>query len=180
MSRPWRSKLAALVVLFFLGTFAGQAQHLLDALRGRIDRGASVINQVRDTVTTIDRAVTDTADQLRAQVADLQAKLAAGTATPAQIDQLQALVARLRGMPGPPGSQGPTGATGAAGPPGPVGTGTPPLAGTGGTTTTTRPTPTSTTSRPGPPTTTTTTRTPTTTTTTRCAVGLGQLLKIGC
>lgn len=177
MIRPWRAKLAALVLLFFLGTFAGQIQHLLDSLRGRVDRGARVVEDFRATVTTIAQAVDGTTAQLRAQIADLQAKLASGTATPAQVSQLQGLVERLRAAGGQTGAPGPPGPTGAPGPPGPPSTTAP--GSSPSTTTATTATTTTTTTRPAP-TTSTTGRRPSTTTTTRCTVGLGQLLKVGC
>lgn len=173
--RPWRAKIAALVVLFFLGTFAGQIHHLLDSLRGKVDRGAKITNEIRETVTTIDRAVGETAAVLQAQIADLQAKLAGGTATPDQIESLRGLLARLKAIPGPSGSPGPPGPSGSAGPPGPpaaaAGPSTTTTTAPGGTTTTTRPAPTTTSTRPSPS---------NTTTTTHCAVGIGGILRLGC
>lgn len=174
--KPWRAKIAALIILFVLGTFAGQIQRLLDSVRGKIDRGAQITDDIRATVTTIGQAVDDsvagTRAALEAQVADLQAKLASGTATPAQVTQLQGLVERLRTAAGRPGAPGPSGPPGTPGPPGPPPaasstTSTTVVPGPGGTTTTTRPA------------TTTTTRS-STTTTTRCVAGVGRLLKVGC
>lgn len=160
---PTRSKIAAVVVLFFLGTFAGQIQHLLDSVRGKVEHGTQITNELRSTVTTIGQLVDAGTDQLRAQVAELQAKLAAGTATPAQVAELQTLVAKLKAVPGPAGTPGPQGPTGAAGPPGPAAA----APATTTTTGTTGPGGTSTTTRPGTTTTTTTTKPSTTTTTTR-------------
>ncbi len=165
---PFRSKLAALIVLFFLGTFAGQLRNVLETVRGRVEDGARITEQVRDGVGQANDAASNTVDvvaDLTNQVADLQARLSAGTATPDQVESLRALVVRLQAARGTPGPAGPTG------PPGPAGTSPP----------TTAPTATSTTGA-----TTTTTRAPTattrppTTTTTRCTVGLGRLLKVGC
>lgn len=169
---PWRSKVAAVVILFVLGTFAGQIQHLLDSVRGKVEDGARITGELRNTVTTIDRA----SDALRAQVADLQAKLAAGTATPDQVSRLEGLVSSLKGVAGPSGTPGAQGRTGEVGPPGravadPPATTTTSTTGPGGSTSTTRPAPASTT---------TTTRPAPTTTTTRCTVGVGRLVKIGC
>lgn len=175
MTRPWRAKLAALVLLFFLGTFAGQIQHLLDSLRGRVERGTQITNDLRATVTTLGQAVDLTSEALRGQVADLQSKLAAGTASPAQVTQLRGLVERLSATPARPGPSGPAGPAGAPGPPGP-----PPAASSTSTSTATSPGGTSSTTRPPPGASTTTTRPPPTTTTTRCAVGVGRLLKVGC
>lgn len=170
--RPWRAKAAALVVLFFLGTFAGQIHHLLDSVRGKVDRGAKITNEIRETVTTINRAVGETAAVLQAQIADLQAKLAAGTATPDQIESLRVLLVRLKAIPGPSGSPGPSGASGSVGPPGPAAAAaTSTTAAPGGTATTTRPAPTTTSTRSSPS---------STTTTTRCAVGIGGILRLGC
>lgn len=180
---PIRSKIAAIIVLFFLGTFAGQLQHLLDSVRGKVDAGTRVTEEVRGTVGQAKDAATNAVDvvaDLTNQIADLQAKLAGGTATPAQVTQLQGLVERLRtvaGRPGTPGPAGPTGATGPPGPPAATSPAQPPSSSTsttaGGTTSTTRPAGT-----------TTTTRRPTgsssTTTTTRCTAGVGRLVRIGC
>lgn len=175
MSSPLRSKVAALIVLFFLGTFAGQINHLIESVRGKVETGAKITNKLVETVTTINQAVAAPADELRAQIADLQAKLAAGTATPAQVADLQALVGRLKVVAGPPATPGPPGPAGQGGPPGQsagVGAGTTTTTTTpGGTTSTTRPTPTTSSTRPGPS---------STTTTTTCVVGFGRLLKIGC
>lgn len=180
--RTARAKLAALAVLFFLGTFAGQIQHLLDSVRGKVDRGAQITGEIRSTVSTLGDVVGDvqgdvygTAETLRAQIAELQAKLAGGTATPAQVTQLRGLVEQLRaGAKGPPG---PPGAAGATGPPGPAAAPTAGVTtsstGPGGTTSTTRPTPATTSS-------TTTTRPTGTTTTTRCLAGLRGLIRVGC
>lgn len=173
--RTLRSKLAALAVLFFLGTFAGQVQHLLDSVRGKVDRGAQLTGEIRSTVSTIGAAVDGALDgvdgataALRDQVAELQAKLAAGTATPGQVVELRSLVERLKSVAGPPGPQG---AAGSPGPPGPAAAPagvSPSSTGPGGTTTSSRP-------APAPTTTTTTTR-PTTTTTRRpCDPLLGLL-----
>lgn len=157
----WRSRVAALIVLFFLGTFAGQINHLLAGLRGRVDAGRKVTEQIQQTVTTI--AALDTSG-LEARIAELQSKLQAGTATPAQLADLKTLIARQKTVPGPAGPQG------APGPPGPaVATTTTTGTNPGGTTTSTQP----------EPATTTTTR-PAATTTTRCAVGVGKLVKVGC
>lgn len=160
MIGPTRSKIAAVLVLFFVGTFAGQLHHLLDTVRGKVETGTRITAELRETVTTINRAVADTTESLRVQVADLQAKLAAGTATPEQIESLAALVGRLKVVTGPAGSPGPVGPAGGVGPPGP------PAAAPPATTTTTPGGATSTTRAPPPSTTTTTTR-PSTTTTTR-------------
>lgn len=181
--RPLRAKIAVLLVLFFLGTFAGQIQHLLDSVRGKIDRGAAITGEIRSTVSTIGSVVDGVTgslggltDGLQRQVAELQAKLAAGTATPDQVSQLQGLVERLRLTAARPGSQGPPGASGPPGPPGATSSPGPPTATTsttagGGPSTT----------RPGPATTTTTTRPrSSSTTTTRCVAGVGRLVLIGC
>lgn len=184
--RTARAKLAALAVLFFLGTFAGQIRHVLDTIRGRVDAGAAVVEDFRSTVTTIDQvvngvtsSVSGLTDGLQRQIADLQAKLAAGTATPEQVSQLQGLVERLRltaARPGTPGAPGPQGSSGPPGPPGATSSPAPPTATTsttagGGPSTT----------RPGPGTTTTTTRPrSSSTTTTRCVAGVGRLVLIGC
>lgn len=174
--RPLRAKIAALAVLFFVGTFAGQVQRLLDSVRGKVDRGAEITGEIRSTVSTIGQAVDDveglvgqTAGALEAKVADLQAKLAAGTATPGQVVELRGLLERTQGRTGAPGPPGPRGA---AGPPGPPTTPPPSTSSTtaGGTSSTTR---------PAPPTST-TTRPPPTTTTTRCMAGVGRLVRIGC
>ena len=166
-----RAKIAAVVVLFFAGTFAGQIRHLLDTVGGKVDRGANIIGQVNETVRGVDRQ----SDDLRAQIADLQTRLASGTATPSQVDQLRALVARLKATAGPAGTPGPAGPQGSTGPPGP------PAVVAATSTTTTAPGGTTTTTRAIPATTTTTRAVPSsTTTTTRCTVGLGRLLKIGC
>lgn len=161
-----RAKLAALIVLFFLGTFAGQARHLLDSVRGKIERGTEITNQIRDTVTTISQAVDGTTKALQGQIADLQAKLAAGTATPAQVLQLQGLVERLKVVAGSPGTPGPPGPKGASGPPGQpavaASTTTTATTAPGGTTTSTRSASTTTSTRPSP----------SSTTTTRCTVGV--------
>lgn len=167
---PWRAKLAALLVLFFLGSFAGQLNRLVEGIRGRVEDGARITGELRSTVSTI-RSVDTSA--LQAQIADLQARLSAGTATPAQVESLRVLVARLRAAAGGSGATGPPGPPGASGPPGPPaatspGSGTTTSTTAGGTTTTTRPG-TTTTSRPTP-----------TTTTTRCVVGVGRLVKVGC
>lgn len=179
MIRPWRAKLAALVLLFFLGTFAGQIQHLLDSVRGKVEAGRRISDDIRATVTTIGQAVDETVAgtraALEAQVADLQAKLAAGTATPEQVSRLQGLLERVRATAGRPGPSGPAGPAGAPGPPGP-----PPATSSTSTSTATGPEGTTTSTRPPPGGSTTTTKPPSTTTTTRCAVGLGQLLKVGC
>lgn len=171
---PWRAKVAALIILFVLGTFAGQIRHLLDTVRGKVETGARITDELRTTVTTIGQAVDLTSEALRGQIADLQAKLAAGTASPAQVTQLRGLVERLSATPARSGPSGPPGPAGAPGPPGP-----PPATSSTSTSTATSPGGTTSTTRP-PPGTSTTTRPPPTTTTTRCAVGLGQLLKVGC
>lgn len=165
MRFPLRSKLAAVVILFFLGISAGQFSKVLETVRGNVERGARITDELRSTVTTLRQI--DTA-ALEAQIYDLQRILATGTATPAQVSELKGLVSRLKGV------QGPAGSTGKAGPPGPAGPAVAPSSSTttatsrpGGTTATTRP-PTATTTRPA------------TTTTTRCAVGVGRLLKVGC
>lgn len=168
---PWRSKVAAVVVLFFFGTFAGQIQHVLDTVRGKVETGTRITEEMRGTVGQVKDAATNAVDvvaDLTNQIADLQAKLAAGTATPDQVFQLRNLVERLRVA----GSQGPPGPPGQAGPPGPAVAATPSstTTSTGGTTTSSRPTPTTTSTRSSP----------STTSTTRCAVGVGKLLKVGC
>lgn len=178
MNKPLRAKLAALIILFVLGTFAGQIRHLLDSVRGTVDRGARITGEIRSTVSTIGQAVDETVAgtraALEAQIADLEAKLAAGTATPEQVTRLQTLVERVRAAPGPAGTPGPAGPPGAPGSPG-----APPAASsTTNTTATTGPEGSPTTTRP--PAATTTTRPAPTTTTTRCTIGLGQLLKVGC
>lgn len=155
----WRAKLAATIVLFFVGLFGGRLADLVHAVGGKVEEGRRVTDQIRATVTTIDLSTAG----LEAQIADLQARLAAGTATPAQIDDLKGLLARLKPSAGPPGPQGQTGATGATGPPGPA------VAAAPTTTTTTSPL----------PATTSTTRTAPTTTT-RCILGVGRLARIGC
>lgn len=167
MTFPARSKIAAVVLLFFLGTFAGQLRHLLDTVRGKVERGAQITTELRNT--TIDRAG-DTA-ALQAQIADLQTKLLAGTATPDQVESLRALVGRLKGVAGPSGSPGPPGPQGVSGPPGQPAAVVPTTATGPPATTTTRLAPTTTSTRPSPS---------SSTTTTRCAVGLGALLKVGC
>jgi hypothetical protein len=174
VNKPLRAKLAALVILFVLGTFAGQIRRVLDSVRGTVDRGARITGEIRSTVSTIGQAVDDSVASTRAaletQVADLQAKLASGTATPAQVTQLQGLVERLRVTAGRPGPPGPAGPSGAPGPPPPTtSSSTTTATGPGGTPSTTRPSPTTTTTKPPP-----------TTTTTRCTVGVGKLLKVGC
>lgn len=174
MKRPARAKAAAVIILFVLGIFAGQIRHVLDTVRGNVEKGVGITNELRSTVTTIGKLV-DTSG-LAAQVADLQAKLAAGTASPAQVDELRALVARLRGAPGAPGVPGPAGAPGPPGPaaaapaPAPATT-TTTARSTSTTTATTRPAATTTTTRPGPS---------STTTTTRCAISAGGLIRLGC
>jgi hypothetical protein len=167
--RTARAKLAALVVLFFLGTFAGQIQHLLDSVRGKVERGAEITGEIRSTVSTIGQVVDDaqgddnsTVDALRAQIGELQGKLSAGTATPSQVSQLQGLVERLRTVAGTKGPPGPPGAAGSPGPPGPAAAPT-----AGATTSSTGPGGTTSSTRPPTSTTTTTTR-PTTTTTRPC------------
>ena len=159
-----RSKLAAILVLFFVGLFAGRVADLLHAVSGTVERGTRLTGQLDRTVATIRQLDTGA---LEAQIAELRLKLTNGTATPAQVESLKALVARLRASTGPPGTPGP------AGPVGPPGT----SAGAPSTTTnTTAPGGTTTSSRPA---TTTTTR-PAPTTTTRCLVGLGRIAKVGC
>lgn len=170
--RPWRAKAAALVILFFLGLSAGQFGRILETVRGNVARGIEISDRIGSTVSTLRQV--DTA-ALEAQIADLQTKLAAGTATPAQVSQLQGLLERVRAVTGRAGTQGPAGPSGPPGPPGatspaqPDGTSTTSTT-AGGTTSTTRP----------PTATTTTTRPRNTTTTTRCVVGVGRLLKVGC
>ena len=166
---PWRSKIAAVVVLFFLGTFAGQARQVLDTVRGRVEDGARITGELRTTVSTLQ--VLDTA-ALEGQITELRARLAEGTATPAQVESLRALIGRLQAQTGGSGTQG------APGPPGPSGPPGPPAAEQSSATTSTTAGGTTTTSRP--PTTTTTRSRPSTTTTTRCVVGVGRLLKVGC
>lgn len=172
---PLRSKIAALIVLFFLGTFAGQINHLIETVRGKVETGTKITAELRETVTTINQAVAATADELRGQIADLQAKLAAGTATPAQVEALQGLVSQLKVVAGPSGAPGPPGPAGKGGPPG-----QPAAAGAGTTTTTTTPGGTTSSTQPAPTTSSTRPSPSSTTTTTTCAVGLGRLLKIGC
>lgn len=171
---PLRSKVAALIVLFFLGTFAGQINHLIETVRGKVETGTKITNKLVETVTTINQAVAATADELRAQIADLQAKLAAGTATPAQVEALQGLVSQLKVVAGP-GTPGPPGPAGKGGPPG-----QPAAAGAGTTTTTTTPGGTPTSTQPAPTTSSTRPSPSSTTTTTRCAVGVGRLVRLGC
>lgn len=161
----WRAKVAATIILFFVGLFGGRLADLVHAVGGKVEEGRRVTDQIRATVTTIDLSTAG----LEAQIADLQARLATGTATPAQVDNLRGLIARVRAAGGAQGGQGPPGPPGPSGPPGP------PMPETGGTTTSTAGG-TSTTTRPP----TATTRPPATTTTTRCAVGIGRLLKVGC
>lgn len=174
--RTLRAKLAALAVLFFLGTFAGQLNNLLDKVRGRVEAGTRITEEMRGTVGQAADAASNAVDvvaDLTNQIADLQGKLAAGTATPAQVSQLQGLVERLRVTAARPGTPGPPGPTGASGPPGTTATMVPSPPSTSTTTGVT----TSTTGRPA----TTTTTTPrSTTTTTRCVAGVGQLIRIGC
>lgn len=166
----WRAKVAATLVLFFVGLFGGRLADLMHAVSGKVDQGRQITDQLRNTVTTLRQIDTG---PLEAQIADLQARLAAGTATPAQVDSLRGLLARVRAVTGGSGGQGPPGPPGPSGPPGPPAT-TSPGSGTttsttaGGATPTTRPATTSTT-RPAP-----------TTTTTRCVAGVGRLLKVGC
>lgn len=166
----WRAKVAATIVLFFLGLFGGRLADLMHAVSGKVDQGRQITDQLRATVTTLEQVDTSF---LEAQIADLQDRLAAGTASPAQVESLRGLLARVRGAAGGSGGQGPPGPPGPSGPPGPPaatspgsGTTTPTTA--GGTTTTTRPATTTTTTRPPP------------TTTTRCVVGVGRLVKVGC
>lgn len=181
MSKPLRAKLAALVVLFFVGTFAGQIRGVMNTMLGRVDRGAQVVDEFKATVTTIGQTIDGvvgglrgTTDAVAGQVADLQAKLADGTATPAQVSQLQGLLEKVRAVAARPGASGPAGPSGPPGPPGatspapaqPDGTTTSTTA--GGTTSTTRPSATTTTTRPR------------NTTTTRCTAGVGRLVRIGC
>ena len=163
----WRAKLAATVILFFVGLYGGRLADLMNTVGGKVDQGRRVTDQIRATVTTIDLSTAG----LEAQIADLQARLAAGTATPAQVDALRGLLARERPATGGSGVTGPPGPPGPSGPPGPPaatspGSGTTTSTTAGGTTSTTRRS--TTTTRPAP------------TTTTRCAVGLGRLLKVGC
>lgn len=177
--RTMRAKLATLAVLFFVGTFAGQIRHVLDSVRGKVEAGRQISDEIRSTVTTLGEAVDgalevvgQTTGDLTNQVADLQAKLASGTATPAQVGELRGLLEQVKTAAGRPGAPGPAGPAGPPGPP--VSTSPGPAPSTtsttaGGTTSTTR-----------PPMSTTTTRPTSTTTTTRCTAGVGRLIRIGC
>lgn len=171
---PARSKIAALIVLFFLGTIAGQINHLLDTVRGRVEDGTRITAEVRNGVGDIRTAAETAAAEasaLRVELEQLRSQVASGTATPAQVERIESIVKELKTSSGSPGPPGPEGASGPPGPPAAAAAGTTTTtAAPGGTTTTTRPAPTTSSTRPSP----------SSTTTTRCAVGVGALLKVGC
>lgn len=167
---PGLRRAAVVLVLFLLGTFGGQLVAVLETLTGRVEKGAQVAGRAVDAGARTLRAVNDARaatdaglaaiGALKAELATLQSKVRAGTATREEVERVQVVVDRIREVtaagpePGPPGPAGAAGAPGAPGPAGPPG-------------------------NPGAPApTTTTTVRPAVTTTTRCLLAVNAAVRV--